>query len=213
MKLGNLEIEWLGHASFRIQAQGQVIYIDPFKITGTPKDATFVFITHPHYDHCSLEDLQKVVKEGTFVIMQADCQSKIARLPTKIKMLIASIGNKREVENVKYEAWPAYNTNKEFHPKFQQWLGYVIEIGGKRIYHSGETDFIPEMAQLKSIDLALLPVSGTYVMTPEEAVQAAEKFKPKLAVPMHYGSIVGKDEDADKFIQLCLSKGIEAGKL
>ena len=213
MKVGNLEIEWLGHASFKIQAQGQIIYIDPFKIKGEPKDATFVFITHPHYDHCSLEDLQKVVKNDTFVVLQADCQSKIARLPTKIKMVIASIGNKREIENVKYEVWPAYNINKEFHPKFQQWLGYVIEIGGKRIYHSGDTDLIPEMSLLKNIDLALLPVSGTYVMTAEEAANAAEKIRPKRAVPMHYGGIVGKEEDADKFVQLCLSKGIEAGKM
>jgi L-ascorbate metabolism protein UlaG (beta-lactamase superfamily) len=104
--------------------------------------------------------------------------------------------------NIGVEAVPAYNTNKRFHPKDNEWVGYVISINSKRIYHSGDTDFIPEMANLHKIDVALMAVSGTYVMTAEEAAKAVDTFKPKLAIPMHYGAIVGSASDAEEFKRL-----------
>ncbi len=213
MNLNGIEIQWLGHASFKIVAAGKNIYIDPFQIKTKTNDADYIFLTHPHYDHCSLEDLQKVVKEGTKIILQIDCQSKVARLSTKVDMIVISLGDKRKIDELKIEAVAAYNIGKEFHPKAQQWLGYIITVAGKRIYHSGDADVIPEMENLGHIDLALLPVSGTYVMTAEEAAQAAEKIKPIIAIPMHYSSIVGSEADADKFISLCAKNGIKAEKM
>lgn len=199
MQLNNLAINWLGHAAFRIKAEGKTIYIDPFKIKEQTEDADYIFITHPHYDHCSPEDLQKIAKEGTRIIMPVDCQSKITRLSTNVNMTVISLGRKFKDNGIEAEAVPAYNTNKEFHKKEQQWIGYIITIAGKRIYHAGDTDVIPEMSNLKGIDIALLPVSGTYVMTAEEAASAAEKIKPKLAIPMHWGKIIGSRDDAEKF--------------
>ena len=214
MNLEGIEIKWLGHASFKITTNKKNIYIDPFKVPAN-KDADYILITHPHYDHCSLEDLQKIVKDGTKIIMQADCQSKILRLDNKIDMRIISIGKIMKSVDLEIEAVPAYNLNKEFHPKNQEWLGFILTLQGKKIYHAGDTDLIPEMSALatKKIDIAFLPVSGTYVMTAEEAANAAVKIKPKLAVPMHYASIVGNENDAEKFITLCKQKGINAQKI
>lgn len=212
MKIDNLTIEWLGHAAFKLKAEGMIVYIDPFQIQKEEEDADYIFITHPHYDHCSIEDLQKIVREGTRIIMPTDCQSKVARLRVKVQMIIINIGKKFKEGKISAQTVPAYNTNKEFHKKNQQWFGYIIEIADKRIYHAGDTDNIPEMSSLGKIDIALLPVSGTYVMTAEEAAQAAGKIKPALAVPMHYGSICGSKDDADKFIELCKQKGIKAEK-
>ena len=93
---------------------------------------------------------------------------------------------------------PSYNRDKDFHPKQKAWLGFIVEVDGVKIYHAGDTDFIPEMKDLK-VDIALLPVSGTYVMTAEQAVEAALAIQPKLAIPMHYGAIVGDDKDALAF--------------
>ncbi len=207
-----IQIQWLGHSAFKIISQGKNIYIDPFKVP-EKNDADYILITHPHYDHCSVEDLKKLTKEGTKIIMPTDCQSKVSRLDNKIEMIIISLGEKKIFDDLQVEAVPAYNIGKEFHPKSQEWLGYIITLEGKRIYHAGDTDNIPEMANLKNIDVAFLPVSGTYVMTAEEAAQAAEKIKPKVAIPMHYASIVGTEQDADKFVSLCKEKGINVEKL
>lgn len=212
MNIDGLEIKWLGHSAIKIISKTSKIYIDPFQIKKEYHDADYILITHPHYDHCSLEDLQKIVKDGTKIIMQADCQSKILRLNNKIDMQIISLGEKKAFDSFEIQAIPAYNIGKEFHSKEQEWLGYIIKIQGKRIYHAGDTDLIPEMENL-NVDIALLPVSGKYTMNAEEAAQAAEKIKTKLAIPMHYASIIGNEDDADKFISLCKEKGINSQKL
>lgn len=184
-------IHWLGHDGFRIDA-GKVIYIDPFKISGgVPAD--IVLVTHEHFDHCSPEDVAKVQGENTVIVTEKDSAKKL-----KGDVRVIAPGGKLTVGGVKIEAVPAYNTNKQFHPKEKGWLGFIIEVDGVRIYHAGDTDFIPEMAGFKT-DIALLPVSGTYVMTAEEAVEAALSIKPKIAVPMHYGAIVGEENDAERF--------------
>jgi L-ascorbate metabolism protein UlaG (beta-lactamase superfamily) len=195
----DINLKWLGHDSFLLTASdGKTIFFDPFGIKDSSVKADFILITHGHYDHCSVEDVKKVAKESTIIITTPDCQSKLSNLKIK-NITLVSPGNKLQVLNMKLEVVPAYNTNKAFHPKEQEWVGYVLEVDGKRIYHAGDTDLIPEMKDLKDIDYALLPVSGTYVMTADEAVQAVDIIKPKHAIPMHYGNIVGNSSDAEKF--------------
>ena len=190
-------ITWLGHASFRIERKGQVVYVDPWQLAEAPHDADVVLITHPHFDHLSVPDIQKVAKGTTVVVGPPDCLNDLTGDTRPVKP-----GDSLELGAVTVEAVPAYNTNKAFHPKQNQWVGYVITIGKRRIYHAGDTDVIPEMRGLE-VDVALLPVSGTYVMTAEEAAQAAALINPKLAVPMHYGTIIGSEQDARRFQSRC----------
>jgi len=200
MLLGNVKIDWLGHASFKITNK-RVIYIDPYNIQADEK-ADIILITHSHYDHCSIEDIKGIVKDGTIIIIPPDCQSKLSGIQG-INVHLAKPGKKIEAFGIIIEAVPAYNINKNFHEKSNEWVGYIINTDGKRIYHAGDTDFIPEMKELKEIDVALLPVGGTYTMDAAEAAKAANTIKPKVAVPMHYGSIVGSEKDAKRFKELC----------
>jgi len=187
-------IHWLGHDTFRIEEGGQVIYTDPFKIKKTDA-ADIILITHEHHDHCSPEDVKKVQGPDTVIVSPADCAAK---LQGNIK--VVKPGDTIEIRGVTIEAVPAYNTNKQFHTKDRGWVGYVFTAKGRRIYIAGDTDYIPEMKNIRA-DIVLLPVSGTYVMTADEAVQAALDIKPRVAIPMHYGSIVGTKEDARKFAE------------
>ena len=188
-------ITWLGHAGFKIKGE-KTVYIDPFKINDN-EPADIIIITHEHFDHLSPEDIKKIQTGRTIIVTTPDCYSKVSG---NVKTI--SPGQTLNVDGIKIEAVPAYNSNKNFHPKQNGWMGVIVTINGKRIYHAGDTDNIPEMSALKNIDVALLPVSGTYVMTSEEAADAANKIMPKVAVPMHYGSIVGTKADAEKFRKL-----------
>jgi len=190
-------IVWLGHASFKIARQGKVVYIDPWRIAGEPQDADVVLLTHPHFDHLSLEDLDKVAKADTVFVGPADCLTDLAGDRRTVRP-----GDRLELGEITVEAVPAYNTNKAYHPQDKRWVGFIVALGGTRIYHAGDTDVIPEMRDFH-VDVALLPVSGTYVMTAEEAATAAAILDPKLAVPMHYGTIVGSEEDARRFKARC----------
>ena len=199
-----LHIERLAHDCFKVYDDHTCVYADPFQIPEQQDKADILLITHEHYDHCSIEDIRKVIKPDTVIVTIPGCASKLNRLPVKdIKMMVP--GQRVSVDGVTIETIPAYNTNKfraprtPFHPKEDGRVGFVFELGGKRIFHAGDTDFTPEMAALKDIDIALMPVSGTYVMTAEEAAQAVNTFKPKVAIPMHYGAIVGTPEDAERF--------------
>jgi L-ascorbate metabolism protein UlaG (beta-lactamase superfamily) len=184
-------IRWLGHDTFKIIGE-KIIYTDPFKIKGRDA-ADIVLITHGHHDHCSPDDVKRIQGPDTVIVATADCAKNITG-----KVKIVKPGDKITVQGVDIEAVPSYNTNKKFHPKANGWIGYIFTIKGQRIYLAGDTDYIPEMKNF-NVDIALLPVSGTYVMTAEEAVKAALDIKPKIAIPMHYGSIVGSKDDADKF--------------
>lgn len=185
------KITWLGHDGFRIDA-GKTIYVDPYQIDGGPS-ADLILVTHDHFDHCSPEDIHKIQGPQTIIVTEKDAAKKLTG-----DVRVVKPGDLLDLGDVKIEAVPAYNTDKDFHPRKNAWLGFIVETEGVRLYHAGDTDFIPEMKALKA-DIALLPVSGTYVMTAEQAVKAALAIQPKLAIPMHYGAIVGDARDALSF--------------
>ncbi|TAN42195.1 MAG: MBL fold metallo-hydrolase [Nitrospirae bacterium] len=192
------DIHWLGHDTFRITGQ-KIIYTDPFQVK--KKDiADIILITHEHRDHCSPEDVRKLQGPATVIVAPADCAGKLGGTIKTVRP-----GDVIEVQGIAIEVVPSYNTNKQFHTKDRGWVGYIFTVNGQRIYIAGDTDHIPEMKKIRA-DIALLPVSGTYVMTAEEAVKAALDIKPKLAIPMHYGSIVGSKDDAKRFAEALRGK-------
>ncbi|WP_419174343.1 MBL fold metallo-hydrolase [Desulfosediminicola sp.] len=202
-------ITWLGHDGFMIRDDTRTIVIDPYQISGG-EPADIILITHDHYDHCSPEDIAKIQDDSTIIVTEAASAKKLSG-----DIRVMQPGDSLELNGVTIEAVPAYNINKKFHPKKNNWLGFVITVGGCRIYHAGDTDLIDEMADLKKIDIALLPVSGTYVMTAEEAVAAAMLIKPQVAIPMHYDSLVGTRDDAEQFADkltgVCETKILSCG--
>jgi L-ascorbate metabolism protein UlaG (beta-lactamase superfamily) len=187
------KIHWLGHDAICLEGSINVC-IDPFQI-GAKRQADLILITHEHFDHCSPDDVAKIQQKETTIVTDAASAKKF-----KGDVRIVAPGNRLQVKGVDIEVGPAYNTNKDFHPKKAGHLSFVVSLDGVRYYHAGDTDYIPEMKDLR-VDVAFLPVSGTYVMTAEEAIQAARAIKPALAIPMHYGAIVGSEADAVKFKQ------------
>ncbi|MBI4366239.1 MAG: MBL fold metallo-hydrolase [Deltaproteobacteria bacterium] len=186
-------LSWLGHASFRLQSKaGKVVYIDPWEVRSTAK-ADLILITHEHYDHCSPEDVKKLSTPETVVVAPADCAAKIGGAVTTVKPGVRGTYAGFAVETV-----PAYNIDKAFHPKAKGWVGYLLTIDGKRVYHAGDADLIPEMEGIVC-DVALLPVGGTYNMNAAEATAATTKIRAKEWVPMHWGKIVGSQADAEAF--------------
>lgn len=216
MEIDGINLIWLGHSGFRIK-NSKIIYIDPYNIPEDSEKADLILITHSHYDHCSYSDIKKIVKEGTKIFIPADCQSKIARFDLPIKISVIQPEQEYSYNgSIRILTLPAYNKDKPFHPKEEAWVGYLIKFENLYIYHAGDTDNISEMQKLTGYKqknkkfIALLPVGGRFTMNSEEAAEAAKLIKPSLAIPMHYGSIVGKEEDAQEFIELCNQEGIES---
>jgi L-ascorbate metabolism protein UlaG (beta-lactamase superfamily) len=199
-----LKISWLGHDGFKIK-NAKTIYIDPYEI-GPGEAADLLLISHDHFDHCSPRDIRKIASSKTTIITTAAAKRTLSGTKAK-EIRLAKPGEKIVVDNVSIETVPAYNVNKfrspgqPFHRKQDEMIGFIVTIDGVKIYHAGDTDSIPEMEGL-NVDIACLPVSGTYVMTAEEAAEAAKRVKPKVAIPMHYGSVVGDRSDAEKFKKL-----------
>lgn len=198
-------IHWLGHDSFRIEAEKR-IYIDPWKLKKSLPPADLVLITHEHSDHCSPDDVAKIAGPETTIVTNAASAAKLKKLKSQVR--IVEPGDRIAVGGIQIEAVAAYNLNKfrspgnPFHPKGAGHVGFIVTVGSQRIYHAGDTDDIPEMVGLE-VDVALLPVSGTYVMTADEAADAARRIGPQVAVPMHYGAgVVGSRADAERFAEL-----------
>ena len=197
-----IKIIWLGHASFKLKTDDKIIYIDPFQIDDDEK-ADLILITHDHYDHCSPEDIKKIQKEDTMIYYAGDCGDKLTGNTHKVVP-----GDNQEFKDILIKPIPAYNIDKfreenvPYHPKENDYVGYILEINGKRIYHAGDTDKIPEM-EVIAADIILLPVGGTYTMDAKEAAETADMINPETAIPMHYGTLVGDKSDAENFSRLC----------
>jgi L-ascorbate metabolism protein UlaG (beta-lactamase superfamily) len=203
MDYKNASIEWLGHDCFKIKAGGTTIYTDPFQISAKG-NADLVLVTHEHYDHCSPADIAKIASKGTEIICSALAAPKLG----KWKTTPLKAGQTLEAKGVKVSAVPSYNIGKPFHPKGTG-IGLLFEIAGVRFYIAGDTDLIPEMKELKGkVDVAFLPVDGTYTMSAEEAAKAVGIICPEIAIPMHYGGEAGKgtEEHAAAFAKHCGSK-------
>ena len=197
--LNNIEV--LYHSSIRINKE-KTIYIDPFKIDRNYNDADIIFITHDHYDHYSEEDIDKVINENTVIVIPEELLTKVLKKGINKNAIITVEPNQKYmVQGIKFETVPAYNTNKTFHPKENDWVGYVIELNDVKYYIAGDTDITEENKRVKC-DVAFVPVGGTYTMNFKEAAQLINEIQPKVAVPIHYGSVVGTKQDAEEFIKL-----------
>lgn len=205
MIIEGIDLEWLGHASFKIKTD-KIIYIDPYEIPEEEK-ADIILITHEHYDHCSITDIKNLAKKGTHILVTPDCLSKVSGIEGA-DIIPVEPDKGYDVDGVKVETLPAYNMKKQFHPKENEWVGYILNLKDKRVYHAGDTDFIPEMKGLKNIDIALLPIGGTYTMNTKEAAEAANTIRPRIAIPMHYNKIQGTEADPEDFKNK-VNKGIE----
>ncbi|HOK55891.1 MAG TPA: MBL fold metallo-hydrolase [bacterium] len=200
-------IKWLGHASILISIGEKNIYVDPWKLKKDQPKADLILITHSHYDHFSPDDINKIIRNDTVIIGPHD----ILKIKTGEKIEIKP-GQETDLKWVKIKGVPAYNINKNFHPKSNNWCGYIIEIGGNKIYIAGDTDFIPEMKNIVA-DVVILPVGGTYTMTAEEAANAVNIIRPKIAIPYHFGDIVGSEKDAKFFSSFILNSEVKILKI
>ena len=196
------EVEWLGHSGFRIRSGRSVIYIDPYRAPDGPA-ADVILVTHGHYDHFSPTDVERLSGEHTTLVAPPAVAERVAGNVVSVRPGDVV----RPADGVEVMAVAAYNTSKRdtdghaFHPREAGWVGYELNVRGQRLYHSGDTDVIPEMDTVAGVDVALLPVSGTYVMTAAEAVEAARRIQPGVAVPMHWGEHIGTLEDARLFAE------------
>lgn len=190
-----MKIKWFGHASFLIKTQGKNIYIDPFVLPKNSELADLILVTHDHYDHCDKTKVREIRVEKTEIVTMYQAAAKLGNSPRIVKPW-----DLVDVGFAKVRAVPSYNLHKPYHPK-ETGLGFVIEAEGKKIYHAGDTDFIPEMESLTGINVALLPIGGTYTMDTNEAVRAALVIKPGIAIPMHYNYLEGLKANAAEFKQ------------
>ena len=188
------------HSSIKMKGE-KVIYIDPFKIEEQINDADIIFITHDHYDHYSEEDIDKVINKGTIIVAP-----ETVKISYRANEIVKVEPNKKyEILGIKVETIPSYNINKKFHPKENNWVGYILEINGERYYIPGDTDITPENKQVQC-DIAFIPIGGTYTTDYKEAAELINFIKPKTVIPMHYGCIVGTKQDEIEFKKLLNQK-------
>lgn len=208
------DIKWFGHASFMFVDKlsgNRIYYIDPFEFKGDGKQkADIIFITHAHYDHCSPDDVKKVVKDSTVFVTPVDCKDK---LNFKNEFVTVAPNKNYEVKGFKFRTVPAYNIKPDrlqYHPRTNNWVGYIFTVNNQTIYHAGDTDFVPEMKTLGKINIAMLPIGGTYTMDVDEAIQAANTIAADVTVPIHYRRLLGNNAMAaeEKF-----KKGVTKSKV
>ncbi len=211
-------VQFFGHATFQIGGS-RIIYTDPYDLSGYGllDKADIILVTHSHFDHCSVDDIAKICGDRTTIVASADCleilknseflknSKSLEEAPGKV--LTLSPGEEKEVGNVKVRAVPAYNIGKNYHPKENCWNGYLFDLDGVRYYHPGDSDKVPEMDSITA-DVIFLPVGGTYTMDASEACEVAKRINPKVAIPMHYGSVVGSEKDAEDFVRCVGEKGV-----
>ncbi|MFN2616908.1 MAG: MBL fold metallo-hydrolase [Thermoleophilaceae bacterium] len=198
-------LDWLGHAGFRIKTRAGVVYIDPYRVAADVPKADLILVTHGHYDHFSPQDLERLSHERTWLVAPAAVAERAAG--RVLSIAAGEVVEDELVRGVEIRAVAAYNTSKRdpegnvFHPRDAGGVGFELNVRGERLYHAGDTDVIPEMDDVIGVDVALLPVSGTYVMTADEAAEAARRIQPRVAVPMHWGEHIGTYEDATAFAE------------
>jgi len=196
-------LEWLGHSGFRLRVGRELVYIDPYRVPDRSPPADLILVTHGHYDHFSPQDVERLSTERTWLVGPAAVAERVSGQVHSIAPGEALDDDM--VRGLHVAAIAAYNTSKRdadgnaFHPREAGWVGYDLNVRGERLYHSGDTDVIPEMDGITGVDVALLPVSGIYVMTAHEAAEAARRIQPRVAVPMHWGQHIGTEEDARAF--------------
>ena len=194
--LENIEVLCLSSIKFNLE---KVIYFDPFKIEEEKHDADLIFITHGHYDHFSEEDIDKITKSNTVIIAPEDLENKLLEKGfERNNIVLVKPNEKYDVMGINFETIPAYNINKNFHPKENRWVGYLITINNITYYIAGDTDITEENRKIKC-DVAFIPIGGKYTMDYKEAAKLINEVKPKIAVPTHYGSIIGDKKDGIKF--------------
>jgi L-ascorbate metabolism protein UlaG (beta-lactamase superfamily) len=196
-------LDWMGHAGLRVRVGRATVYIDPYRVPEGAPPADLILITHGHYDHFSPQDVERLTTRETWLVGPAAVAERVSGQVHRIGP--GEILDDELVRGVHVRAVAAYNTSKRdpdgkpFHPRDAGWVGYELNVRGERLYHSGDTDVIPEMDSVTGVDVALLPVSGVYVMTAQEAAEAARRIQPRVAVPMHWGAHIGTEHDARTF--------------
>lgn len=218
MNFGGVDIDFIGHAGFLVRYRGQTIVIDPYHISESLPKADLILITHGHSDHCSLKDIQKIVRDGTVILCPVDCQSTILKIKN-VNLHIISDTDIIDFGRMKVEGFPAYTSHPR-HAKQEGWLGYVLKFGKTVIYFAGDTDYIPEMQLLSGYGkkgntfVAVLPIAGDVVMNPSVAAKAALVLNPTIVIPMSYGSgVYGTEKDAQLFVEICKQLGVNATML
>ena len=188
------------HSSIRVDA-GKILYFDPFKITEGVNDADYIFITHDHYDHFSVVDIKKLANADTIYVVTENMERKVRANIDSNRIFLVKQAEQYDIEGLKFETVAAYNKLKPFHSRKDGWCGYIVDVDGERVYVAGDTDFTKEASDVKC-DVAVVPIGGTYTMNSKDAAKLINKIKPKVAIPVHYGGIIGTIGDADKFMGL-----------
>ena len=192
-------IRVLTHSSIRIQSGDTVLYVDPYKVSGRPQDADYVFITHDHFDHFSPEDIEKVSCDKTVLVVPEKMRDKVLQEADETRGIIpVKPDSPYDINGFSFETVPAYNRLKPFHPKTAGWVGYIFCLDGKRIYVAGDTDATPDARKVRC-DVAIVPVGGTYTMNASQAAELVNTIRPAAAIPTHYGSVAGSAADAESF--------------
>ena len=185
----------------------KVIYVDPYEIEDSINDADYIFCTHSHYDHFSEEDIKKILNENTKIITVESARNNAERMIKKENILIVEPNHDYKIDDIEFSTTYAYNVNKQFHPKENKWVGFIINLDGIKYYIAGDTDNIPEISGITA-DYAFLPVGGTFTMDYKEAAELANNLNVKTVIPTHYGAVAGSKEDGKKFKDLIQGKEV-----